>query len=156
VALVPMQTNSMELIKASQFVATITGTAGWEAISVGKKALVFGSPWYLSLPGVYKFEDLNGLEDIVDSPGVDSNLLAQQVSSLLCKAAEGVVDPAYKVLVKNFDPHKNTQAVAGKGPGSGKTSMLSIRAIGGPLDTAAKNSSNLSPQAWISTSLPLF
>jgi len=65
----------------------------------------------LVCPGVYKFEDLNGLEDIVDSPGVDSNLLAQQVSSLLCKAAEGVVDPAYKVLVKNFDPHKNTQAV---------------------------------------------
>jgi len=53
-------------------------------------------------------------------------------------------------------PLSSMRNVPGKGPGSGKTSILSIRAIGGPRDTAARNSSNLSPKAWISTSLPLF
>ena len=49
---VKSDTNTYDLIRHSQFVATITGTAGWEAISGGKSVLVFAYAWYRYLPGV--------------------------------------------------------------------------------------------------------
>jgi len=35
-----------EIIKNAICTATITGTSGWESIQIGKKAIVFGYPWY--------------------------------------------------------------------------------------------------------------
>ena len=52
----PSYANTHELTKKSQFVATITGTVGWEAICKGKNALVFGMPWYRNLQGVVEFQ----------------------------------------------------------------------------------------------------
>ncbi|OPY39933.1 MAG: hypothetical protein A4E40_00973 [Methanoregulaceae archaeon PtaU1.Bin059] len=45
---------------------------------------------------------------------------------------------------------------SGNGPDSGNTSTWSMRESGGPRETCARNSSNRSPEAWISTSLPRF
>ena len=112
VNIVPMQTNSMELIRSAQFVATITGTAGWEAISVGKKVLVFGLPWYRCLPGVFQFQPSLVVDDIALSPSIDPKDLEAAVTRLLCKAGCGVVDPAYSVLVPGYDRKKNARQVA--------------------------------------------
>jgi len=43
---------------------------------------------------------------------------------------------------------------SGKGPGSGNTSIWSIRESGGPREMVARKSENRSPKARISTSLP--
>lgn len=51
----PSHANTFDLIDNSEFVATVTGTVGWEAICKGKKVLVFGIPWYRNLPGVIQF-----------------------------------------------------------------------------------------------------
>jgi len=40
--------RSDEIIKNAICTATITGTSGWESIKAGKKAIVFGYPWYSS------------------------------------------------------------------------------------------------------------
>ena len=50
VRLIPTHTDSHTLIERSQTVATITGTAGWEALFRLKKPLIFGYPWYLAAP----------------------------------------------------------------------------------------------------------
>jgi len=52
VSLVPVSISSFELINHSQAVATITGTAGWEAVLRSKPAILFGYNWYQYCDGV--------------------------------------------------------------------------------------------------------
>ncbi len=54
VRLVPLSTNSFDLIERSKAVAVITGTAGWESALRGKPPLVFGIPWWGELPGILR------------------------------------------------------------------------------------------------------
>lgn len=56
--------STYALIASSQFVATITGTVGWEAVSGGKNVLLFGAAWYRTLPGIFEYTknmDINKL-----------------------------------------------------------------------------------------------
>lgn len=55
---------SSELIKNCRTVATISGTAGWEALFHKKTVLLFGSNFYQYAPGVYK---INSKKDFVNS-----------------------------------------------------------------------------------------
>ena len=64
VVLVTPETNTYDLIEHAEFVATITGTAGWEAITAGKKCLCFGYAWYRSLAGVIRYTANTTFEDI--------------------------------------------------------------------------------------------
>ncbi|MSU55753.1 MAG: hypothetical protein EXS51_00375 [Candidatus Taylorbacteria bacterium] len=57
VRVVPIGTNSFELIKHAKAVATGSGTAGWEGVLRGKPVLVFGYPWYQYCPGVFRVRD---------------------------------------------------------------------------------------------------
>ena len=57
VRLIPTTADSFKLIRQAMATATISGTAGWEAILRGKPALVFGHAWYQAAPGVFKITD---------------------------------------------------------------------------------------------------
>ena len=52
VEFVPSNTNTHALSKNAQFVASVSGTVGWEAIRQGTPAMVFGAAWYGSFEGV--------------------------------------------------------------------------------------------------------
>lgn len=54
VRLVPIEISSFDLTERSKTVATITGTAGWEALVRGKSPIVFGIPWYRDCPGIFQ------------------------------------------------------------------------------------------------------
>jgi len=56
--------DTFKLIEQSQFVSTITGSAGFEAISGGKPALIFGYAWYRKFPGVFKWSENLSIDDI--------------------------------------------------------------------------------------------
>ena len=53
VTLVAPETNSFALIDNARAVATISGSAGWEAVLRGKPALLFGYGWYKGCEGVF-------------------------------------------------------------------------------------------------------
>lgn len=59
VSLIPIETRSLDLILKAQTVATVSGTAGWEAILRGKPALVFGNAWYQYASGVMRVRNAN-------------------------------------------------------------------------------------------------
>ncbi len=54
VRLVPITINTFELADHARTTATITGMAGWESVMRGKTALIFGYPWFMHAPGVFR------------------------------------------------------------------------------------------------------
>jgi len=62
VKLLPIDTDPFELIKNSKAVATITGTAGWEAMVLKKPVIIFGLSWYEDYNGVLKVKDKKSAE----------------------------------------------------------------------------------------------
>lgn len=54
-----ISTPSSILIKNSIFLATQTGTAALEAALLGKKSLIFGTPWFLDTPNLYIYNSIS-------------------------------------------------------------------------------------------------
>lgn len=53
VTLISLEEDPFGLIDQAVCVATLTGTAGWEAVNRGKRVICFGGAWYLGCPGVH-------------------------------------------------------------------------------------------------------
>lgn len=58
VRLVPILTDTFALTENAKVVATINGTAGWEALLRGKHVLAFGIPWYRDCPGIFRVQSV--------------------------------------------------------------------------------------------------
>lgn len=112
VRLLPSYVNTYELINKSQFVATITGTAGWEAICKGKVALVFGMPWYRDLTGVISFYEELTLEEITNYV-IDHESLECQVGRLMSRIHAGNIEPLKRRHSSGgYDLDSNAELVA--------------------------------------------
>ena len=103
--------NTYELIKNCQFVATITGTAGWEAVTGGKNVLVFGRAWYRNMPGVFEFSDDLNINEVVEANICHQDVEAE-LGRLSAKMPFGVVNPFYVKSVENFDEDENSKNVS--------------------------------------------
>lgn len=105
---VPSQTDTYELLHKCQFVATITGTVGWEAITGGKKAVVFGwGTWYKTLPGCFVFDENFNLKSVLEYE-IDHKLLEEKVAEMQTKMGTGVIyKGSYKQMVKTFSEEEN-------------------------------------------------
>ena len=57
VRLVPLDFDIFHLIKNSKAIATVTGTAGWEGMVLGKPVIIFGLSWYEKYEGVLRITD---------------------------------------------------------------------------------------------------
>lgn len=106
VCLIHPKFNTYSLLKKCIFVATITGTVGWEAISGGKNVLIFGNAWYKKLPGVFMYNENFKLDDILNFK-INHDELEAKLGYMLSKAVDGVVDPAYIAIIENFDSRAN-------------------------------------------------
>ncbi|HBD7175774.1 TPA: capsule biosynthesis protein, partial [Legionella pneumophila] len=102
--------SSFELIKNSQFVATLNGTPGWEAIHMGKKALTFGSIYYQGLPGVFVYNQSLKLEDILNTT-IDKHLLENAINTHIGRLEIGVVAAEHSAIVEDFDEETNAKLV---------------------------------------------
>jgi len=63
VQLVSPETPSDELMRRASIVATLTGTAGYEARLRGATTICFGAPWYQPLRGVHRARDAASLRE---------------------------------------------------------------------------------------------
>lgn len=98
--------STYDLIKHSRFVATITGTAGWEAISGEKPALVFGLAWYRKLPGVFEYANNPKLEDILQCK-INYKEVEAAYNCLMEKAYDGILECGWESQVEDYSPAKN-------------------------------------------------
>ena len=90
VRFLPSYADTHKCTDMSVFVATITGTVGWEAVCRGKNVLVFGKPWYLSLPGVFRFVDGVTYEQLSQNT-IDHKLLEKRAGQIFARTHLGVV-----------------------------------------------------------------
>ena len=110
--LVASSYNTYELIKNAKVCATITGTIGWESISGGKPALIFGwGVWYKTLPGVYSFTPDLDLEKI-STMNVDFSELETKFYELVKKLAPGIVlNEYYPSIYDQYNEEDNNKMV---------------------------------------------
>lgn len=66
VKLIDRKISSFEIIKNAKLVATITGTAGWEASLLGKPVLTFGNIFYNNLSHVKRVLEIEALPKIIN------------------------------------------------------------------------------------------
>lgn len=112
VRVVPLRESSVELICGSVAVATITGTAGWEALFHGKPVLVFGSAWYREFPGVTTFTDDLDVAEFLRTVPPDAAQIVSFLDRALMTAGRGIVDPAYAQLMPGYSDEQNARDVA--------------------------------------------
>lgn len=106
VLLVSRQQSTYHLIEKSLFVATITGTVGWEALAGGKNVLHFGRAWYRDLPGAYQFRsDLDVSKLWTDTFSHDE--LEYRYSQLMSQTRRGTPDVSMIPGHENYIPADN-------------------------------------------------
>jgi len=110
VSMVPSDADTKELIKNSKLVATVTGTAAWEAIQMGVPAITFGNAWFNSLPGVTGFNFEVNLEEISQQE-INIENLSRAAGALFERCHKGNIDKGYFKLVKDFDNKVNEREV---------------------------------------------
>lgn len=97
------------LIERSIAVATLLGTAGWEALQMGKPAICFGYAWYRSLPGVFNWPeefDWHAIENFT----CDWHKLELAVQELSRVVRKGVPVPKFfKQIVSDFSEEENAR-----------------------------------------------
>ncbi len=102
---------SFELIEKSIAVATISGTAGWEALRLGKPAIAFGDAFWNRLPGAFRITEEIDWSDIKKF-SFNRDKLAKASNKIGRHAHPGICDPAYSVLTGDFNPSKNSAILA--------------------------------------------
>ncbi|MBY0403673.1 MAG: capsular biosynthesis protein [Cyanobacteria bacterium] len=107
----PIETNTFDLIDQCEFVSTITGTVGWEAIKNGKNALIFGKPWYQGLPGIFQYKEGIKLDDILNHQ-VDITDVEQVANQYVAAMEDGLIESAFIPNSPGFDSVVNAQKVA--------------------------------------------
>ena len=110
--LVSKKFDTIALTTKAKFVATITGTVGWEAITGGKCAIVFGDGWYRDFPGAFEFSPKLALEEVL-SFEINHEELETRVYEMLLRCGRGIVASAYAVQIEDFDRASNTEMVVG-------------------------------------------
>lgn len=104
---------SKDAIDASFAVASINGTAGWEALLKCKPVIYFGTAWYSSFPSVHKFsKDLN-FNELEKVPAISLEDVEFELARMSKSMPEGIVDPYYMGFESDFSMEKNAENVVG-------------------------------------------
>lgn len=110
VTMVPSDTDTKQLTKNSKLVATVTGTAAWEAVQMGIPAITFGHAWFNSLPGVTSFDFKLNLEEI-SKQKIDMDYLSYSAGALFEKCHTGNIDKGFFNSAANFDKRLNASEI---------------------------------------------
>lgn len=83
VNLISLDNNQFNLIDNAKAVATITGTAGWEALVRGTPAITFGNAWYRDAPGCHRVKNQNQLTTVIDNINNNNNIKDKEINEFV-------------------------------------------------------------------------
>jgi len=75
VVFVGTEGDSMDFIRRSSCVATLTGSVGIEAAIMGKKAITFGYTWYYDCPNTFAWREDLSFSEIENQPIADASTI---------------------------------------------------------------------------------
>jgi hypothetical protein len=102
--------DTYKLMANCKLVATITGTAGFEAITGGKNCIYFGRAWYKSIPGATPFSD------DLDLLSISRNVYSREdqeaaIRNIYSKTREGILDKLFLAIYPEYDSRKNVNSL---------------------------------------------
>lgn len=103
--------DTFDLIERCEFLATISGTAGIEALSFGKRVLIFGNAPYQSFPGVVKYHEDLTLADIESLEFTHDELEMAHAKKQHC-VVEVALAQSMVGNLDTFDAEANAQRLA--------------------------------------------
>ncbi|MCH2138469.1 MAG: hypothetical protein MK074_05400 [Phycisphaerales bacterium] len=103
VRIMPSFADTKVLTANSECIATITGTVGWEAICMGKPAIVFGSTWYQGFSGVTSWSEDFDFDSCV-SGAIDHAAIEHAAGQLTARAHSGVASRHFARQLKRAQP----------------------------------------------------
>lgn len=105
------QTSSFELVNRAMLTATVTGTAGWEALCSGRPALAFGYAFWRNLPGAFSIFDEPDWAQI-ESFSFNRRAFEKGVEEMSRHAYQGVADERYAAIVEGYSAKGNAAKLA--------------------------------------------
>lgn len=114
VELIPLSESQTDLIDNAEAVATITGTAGWEAIARRVPSIIFGNPWYRPCSGTFPVkseEELNTvIHDLVEGLiAIPENTVRSFSQAIIEVSEKGYLNHTTSTDAIEYD--KNVQAL---------------------------------------------
>ena len=103
-------TPAYDLMKRSQWVATINGTSGLEALHFGKSVLNFGSMYYNGLTGVTVYGHNTTMDDVTSNKP-DKATCEREIGELIGRMETGVVNESYSKSFDDYDHEENSTRV---------------------------------------------
>ena len=85
VRFVPFDTDPLQLIDRSQFVASATGTSSWQAATRGKPAIGFGDVWFGACPAVKRVTTIKECKEFVSRLNQDAAFDASMLVDFLAR-----------------------------------------------------------------------
>ncbi len=102
VKLIPVDTDSFQLIRHSQAVATGAGSVGWEAILRSKPVLVFGYPWYQQCEGAFKIADSDTCKEALSRIENGFKVSQQRVINFLACLSKVCTETYFEAYAKGI------------------------------------------------------
>jgi len=106
VKLINQKIGSFEIIKHSKLVATITGTAGWEAVLLDKPVITFGNVFYNNLSCVKRVREIENLPNIINEQLYNFKPDEEEIVDIVAAILKDSVDLNYSSLRTENDLEK--------------------------------------------------
>ena len=110
VRLINKKISGYLLMEQAQFVATISGTSGFEANCGGKNSLYFGQTIYRGFPGVFEWKNKPTLKELLEKKWIHQDYQKMYVE-FSKRLGDGVLDQYYAQEVPNFNVQKNHENI---------------------------------------------
>lgn len=115
VVIVPKRTNTFDLIDNCIAVATVSGTAGWEALFTGKPTLLFGAVFYKYADGVFPIKTIDDCRLALDKICINKKKPDLKRLKIFMKAVQENSIKAFTIFnyqkITNISNEENNDAI---------------------------------------------